>query len=218
MKKDVKPTGRYHSTLRTAQAELTKARILEAARDLFAVRGFAGTTVTAVAEAAGVAPETVYASFRHKRALLEGVVDNAIQPGAASHDDAVAEIAALGSPRDRLRDYVRFCCSVLARTSPAHHIVRGAADREAFATELRARLLAERLASQTRHLALLVGGALASGLTVEAAAERFCALTSPEVYHLLTSELGWSQDACNAWLTELAVASLLSREAIAGGA
>jgi AcrR family transcriptional regulator len=209
MDDSVKASPRYRSTLRAEQARLTRSRILEAAARLFLARGFAGTTVVAVAEAAGVAPETVYASLGGKRGLLEGVIDNAGTPGGASHDEAAERCAALPSPQARLRAYVAFCCAVLARTSPFHHLTRGAADGEAFAVELRARLLAQRLANQTRHLQMLVGDALRPELTLAQAAERFCALSSPEHYHLLTSELGWTRDAHEAWLAELAEVALL---------
>jgi len=40
--------------------------MLEAAGKLLAERGYAGTTIAAVAAEAGVAPETVYAAFRNK--------------------------------------------------------------------------------------------------------------------------------------------------------
>jgi AcrR family transcriptional regulator len=167
--------------------------------------------VTAVAEAAGVAPETVYAALGGKRGLLEGVIESAVTPGGASHDAAAEESAALPTPQARLRAYVAFCCAVLARTSPFHHVTRGAGDSEPFAVDLRARLLAERLANQTRHLQLLVGEALRPGLTLAQAAERFCALSSPELHHLLTSELGWPSDRHEAWLAELAGIELLGR-------
>ena len=45
---------------------LTERRILEAATELFIERGYVGTSLLAVAEAAGVAPRTVYVRFRSK--------------------------------------------------------------------------------------------------------------------------------------------------------
>lgn len=209
MSDPVKESPRYRSALRTEQARATKSRILDAASHLFLKRGFTGTTVTAVAQAAGVAPETVYASLGGKRGLLEGVIDNAVSPDGASHDDDANEFASLATPRARLRAYVHFCCVVLARTSPFHHLTRGASDSESFAADLRARLLAERLANQTRHLRLLVGDALRDGLSVDAAAAQFCGLSSPELYHVMTSELGWSAEAHEKWLADLAEFSLL---------
>lgn len=206
------PPRRYRSTLRAEQATLTRQRVVEAAARLFVEHGYTRTTVAAVAAAAGVAAETVYAALGGKRALLEAVIDEAIAPGGASHDAAADECATRPTPQTRLRAYVGFCCAVLARTSPFHRVIRGAADAEAFAGELRARLLAVRLTRQTRHLRLLVGDALRPGVTLDHAAERFCALTSPELHHLLTTELGWSHAAHEAWLAALAAAELLGED------
>src|SRR6266568_126596 len=51
----------YHSRARQRQAEETRQRILAATRDLFASRGYAGTTLEAVAQIAEVSPKTVSA-------------------------------------------------------------------------------------------------------------------------------------------------------------
>jgi hypothetical protein len=39
--------------------------------------------------------------------------------------------------------------------------------------------------------------------------QRYRALTSPELYHLLTVELGWSAGQHRAWLTDLLAVELL---------
>ncbi|MEH3141115.1 MAG: TetR family transcriptional regulator [Mycobacterium kyogaense] len=51
------------------------ARILSAAREAFADKGYAGTTVRAVARAAGVDPALVYHYFGSKDALLDAATD-----------------------------------------------------------------------------------------------------------------------------------------------
>lgn len=55
---------------RTEQKAATREEILEAARGLFAARGWEGTTTKAVAEVAGVAIGTVFLHFPDKAALL----------------------------------------------------------------------------------------------------------------------------------------------------
>ena len=66
---------RYHSLVRQRQAEETRRRILAAARELFESRGYALTTLEAIAEQALVSPKTVAAVFGSKRALLAEVVN-----------------------------------------------------------------------------------------------------------------------------------------------
>lgn len=209
-----RPSRRYHSEVRKEKANQTRIRVLDAAAMLFRKSGYSGTAITAVAEAAGVSAETIYASFAGKRGLLEGVIDATIVGPQSSvpleeQREAWDAIARHPTARLRLRAYVTFSCGILARTSPIHHIIRGAADGEPFAVELRSRLLKERLESNATHLRDYIGSELRAGLTLREAAERYCALTSPELQHLLTVDLRWSLRAYERWVAALAEQDLL---------
>src|SRR5690242_6540456 len=74
----VKPRRRYVSRQRQAQAQATRQQMVAAAAQLFVERGYVGTTLEAIAAAAGVAVQTVYAVFHTKRALLADVIADAI--------------------------------------------------------------------------------------------------------------------------------------------
>lgn len=210
---DVKASRRkYHSPLRADQAQRTRDRVLDAAFGLFVERGYAGTTVAAVAEKAGVSPETIYLSLGGKRGLLEGVIEAAISgpDEDGSDDDAWWTAAAeLPGPQERLAKLVEYSCAVLARTRPIHAVIRGAADKEAFAADLEHRLLQDRLASQTERIRRFVGDDLAPGLSIPEAGQRYCALASPDLYYLLTVELSWTADHHREWLTRLLETDLL---------
>ena len=69
---------KYRSPLRQAQARRTQARILEAATQAFRTHGYTGTTVAAVAEAAGVSVAAVELAFPTKPDLLKAAIDVAI--------------------------------------------------------------------------------------------------------------------------------------------
>ncbi|MBO0732387.1 MAG: TetR/AcrR family transcriptional regulator, partial [Acidimicrobiaceae bacterium] len=71
-------TRRYDSTNRQRQAAQTRRRIFQAAQELFLRDGYATTTMAAIAEQAGVAVQTVYASTKTKRDILKGIVDLAV--------------------------------------------------------------------------------------------------------------------------------------------
>ena len=58
---------------RRREPERKRARLLAAARSLFAERGYAATTTAQLAQEAGVAEGTVFHHFATKRALLEAV-------------------------------------------------------------------------------------------------------------------------------------------------
>jgi AcrR family transcriptional regulator len=203
----------YHSPLRAEQARRTRERILEAAFALFAERGYAGTTIAAVAGRAGVSHETVYGTVGGKRRLLEDVIALAIAgdvEGTAVHEDALsAEIEELRDSADRLARMVDHSCAILDRTRPIHTVIRGAADRETFAADLSSRLLHERLAVQTERIRRHLAADLRPGLSVAEAGERYCALASPDLYFTLTAELGWTPEQHRRWLGELLARELL---------
>ena len=194
----------YRSQLRADQALQTRRKVLESALELFVARGYARTTVAAVAEDAGVSPETIYVTLGGKRGLLEGVMDITGPHGSVADDDQWWQmVAQLPSASERLDKMVEYSCRILARTRPIHSIIRGAADKEAFAAALGRRLLQERLHNQTERIRHYLGEHLRPGLSVAEAGERYCALASPELYHLITVEFAWTADQHQEWLTHL---------------
>ncbi len=60
----------YSSAVREENAAQTRVRILEAAGDLFALNGYARTTIREIADWANVAVDTVYAVFGNKARVL----------------------------------------------------------------------------------------------------------------------------------------------------
>jgi AcrR family transcriptional regulator len=207
MADDVKGRRRYHSPLRVEQADGTRRRVLAAARDLFLARGYVGTTVAAVARTAGVSPDTIYAALGGKQGLLEGVLSLARSdpedPAQRDQEHLRDEVGTLADPHQRLRRLVELSCETLARTSPVHTVLRGAADGHPFAAELYARMHRIRLQFQTHNLQTYLGKSLRPGLTVKQAGERYGALLSPELYHLLTVEHRWTARRYASWVTDL---------------
>jgi AcrR family transcriptional regulator len=214
MASDVKKARRYNSPLREEQAGHTRRRALAAARDLFLSCGYAGTTVAEVAKAAGVSPDTIYVSLGGKQGLLEGVWALAVydpgDPNQREQERRVERIAGLSDPHRRLRRLVQVSCETLARTSPVHAVIRGAADGHPFAVELRARLLTSRLEIQSRRVHAVLGSALRTGISITQAAEHYSALLCPELHHLLTVERQWSGRQYESWVFNLLDHDLLS--------
>lgn len=198
---------RYNSPLRAEQANETRRRVLAAARKLFVADGYRGTTVAAVAAAAGVSPDTIYASLGGKRGLLERVVTYAREdpddPAQRVQRRRRDEIHALADHRERLRRLVGLSCETLARISPVHRVIRGAADGEPFAAGLLSDMLDRRLDIQSHNLRTYLGAGLREGLSPGDAAERYSALLSPDLYNLLTIDRGWPADRYEAWVADL---------------
>src|SRR6201993_5421858 len=68
----------YRSQLRTEQAAGTRRLVLDAATRLFVERGYARTSIDAIAEAAGVGRSTVFAAAGGKPWLLKTAHDRAV--------------------------------------------------------------------------------------------------------------------------------------------
>jgi AcrR family transcriptional regulator len=66
-------------------------RILDAARSLFAIRGFDSVTMAEVAEVAGVARATVFNHFGSKVALVEAITENVFAHWAGMLESALAD-------------------------------------------------------------------------------------------------------------------------------
>src|SRR5690348_715296 len=119
------------STARQQRALSTRAKIRDAARELFLTRGYSATTVPDIARAAGVAHQTVYFTHRSKAGVLSAIVDAEIvgdlEPVPLLQRPQVKRIAALADPVQRLQRAVGVLCDVTHRVAPLYEIARGGA-------------------------------------------------------------------------------------------
>ena len=66
------------------RAQARRDEVLDAALELFTENGFAATRVEDIAAKAGISKGTVYLYFDSKEALMEGLIDRALSPVAAT--------------------------------------------------------------------------------------------------------------------------------------
>ena len=214
MTEHVKPRRRYRSLKRAEQARATQRRVIAAAERLFRERGYATTTIAAIAAAAGVSAETVYATFGSKRDLLSRLIDMALVgddvPVPLLQRDWLVAVRQEPDQRWRLCLLAQATRTILERAGSIHAIIRSAAGSDPEMAALRLAHQEERLAAQTEFVRLVAAaGPLRDGLTVEEGGERYWILASPELHHILTTERGWSQDRYEAWLAEALTAQLV---------
>jgi AcrR family transcriptional regulator len=81
------------------EAEARDTRLLDVATSLFMERGFDGTSIDAVADAAGVSKPTVYARYRDKRDLFAAVLRGRIRKWLAPVSAAAEAQATEASPK-----------------------------------------------------------------------------------------------------------------------
>lgn len=205
---------RYDSTLRREQASQTRMRILDAAERLFRERGYAATTVEAIASAAGVATDTVYASFRSKGGILHRLLD--VRVGGDDQPVPLLEREgprAVREERDRGRQLQRFASDIggiLERARPVDDIMRGAAEADPEIRRLRARMQRTRRQNIGQFVGWLAAkGPFRGGLGPDEATDIVWTLAGPEVHGLLRRDRGWSQDRYAAWLAETLKRTLL---------
>lgn len=209
-----KPRRAYDATRRRQQAAEAQERVLEVAQRLFAERGYAETTMDAIAHAANVAVPTVYAAFQSKRGVLGRLLDRLVSgaPGAPPVLDSARAQAVLAEP-DRRRALALFAAhisEVQDRVGPMFEVMRNAARTEPDVAALYAR------AQQSRYKNLEVmvrklaeRGPLRRGLSVEDAARTAWVLASPETRQALSTHASWSPERYQAWLADTLAAALL---------
>ncbi|MGE5376709.1 MAG: TetR/AcrR family transcriptional regulator [Bacteroidota bacterium] len=208
------PTRKYDSSRRQAQARQTRLQIVEAARVLFLERGYAGTSIEAIAEKACVAPETIYATFKNKRNVLSFLFDISI-----GGDDEDIRLLDRPDPQAVLKEtdqhrlltlFARDITKILQRAAPVFEILRIAAKTEPEIAELVQSLVRERLANMNMVAKKVAeNGPLREGLTRVHAAELIWSMTSPELYLLLTRDLHWTDEQYTHWLTDTLIRLLL---------
>jgi AcrR family transcriptional regulator len=190
---------------RAEQVRATRHKVLGAARDLFLRRGYFGATIEAIAQRAGVSPQTVYNVVGGKAAVLKAVYDVALagddEPVPVGARPAFAEVAAAPDPRSCLALYTRLGRQMFERAGPLVTVVfvEGSGrdpDLRAFIDKIESERRAG-TAKLAHHMATKFG--LRPGLTEAEAADILWALTSPELVDRFTRRRGWTLDRFQQW-------------------
>ena len=203
---------RYDSTRRQQQARENRRRILAAAHALFVDKGYGSTTISEIAQAAGVAVETVYATFRNKPTLLHHAWDIAV--GGDEQDVHVLERpemrAVLGEPNISAR-FMRFATvntAIMRRTARLRLAVQAAADTDPAAAALLAEIDRARLEAMSVHAqAAVATGQMA--VPEEECRDVLFAMTDGSLWHNLVERRGWSDERYAAWLSRFWLATLV---------
>lgn len=207
------PTGRprsYRSPKRSGQGRRTRRRILAAASERFRSAGYAGTTMGAVAAAAGVSRATVELLFQTKAGLLKEAIDVAI----AGDDEPVPVLERPWASQARAAPdagtFMAVVAGVLitaAQRSDALVLVAF----EAARSDERLVPLAAQLKAQRAVTAAWIVDGLATRAPLRAGVDRAHAvdlvwlLMDPAVYTLLTSERGWTPQRFGGWFADSAL-------------
>ena len=215
-------TGRrpYRSPARDAAALMTRKRVTTGAAELFLSRGYAATSMRAIAQHAHVAEKTVYLQFETKSELLKVVVEQAIVG-----DDQAVPVAERGwfqhvlteaDPHEKLRLLAAGTAELHRRTGRYFAVARGAAEVDTDAAALWA------MGKRGHHhdMAKLADnfrehGLLPAGTDTTWATNVLYVLLGPETWHLMVAELGHDDATYQDWLQGTLIAGFLAGPVIA---
>jgi AcrR family transcriptional regulator len=206
----VKPqTGR-----RARKALATRRRILDAAEALFTRDGYTATTMTAIADHADVAVQTLYAVFGNKRALLTELIE--VRVKGDEHADALRdredwrEMERETDAQRQLALFARIATRIGDRSAAINEVLLQAAGADAeiaaiYEQQRQARYRDERRIARS----LARKGALRKGLSETHAADVIWTIANTHTYRALVEERRWRTDEYERWLENLLARELL---------
>ena len=209
----MKEVNRPRMTHRQRQALETRVRVVAAARHLFEARGFATTTIQAIADEAGVAVPTVYDAFGSKRGILEAA---RVEMLAESQiPELMAEAIDEPDPGRKLDLAARWLRQQMERSSD---VIRAFREGSRFDPEVAAdhrRILDNRSRNMERFIDS-VAPSLAPGMSAQTATDLLWTFSNEELYRELVAERGWSADRFEHWLAQILRDQLLGEHAAPG--
>jgi AcrR family transcriptional regulator len=201
------PRRAYRSTIRADAAIRTRAAILAAAHESFVDRGYAATSLRAIAQAAGVSVPTIEQTFGTKANLLKTVVDVA----RAGDDEPIPilerEPARAAQTRVDVSDFLTIVTKEIGVVSDRVSGIFAVVEQAATSDDQIARL-AQELDAQRRVVATWIvdglrrRGRLRRGLSVEQAIDTVWLLLDPTVHRRLRRDRRWPTAAFTRWLRD----------------
>jgi len=203
----------YFSEVRQRGAEVTRSRIVAAARELFSTKGYEGTTIAAVAELAGVSAPSVYGIYKSKeglvRELLRGAAFGpeylALVERVLTHPDAV----------ECLRTSARITRHVCEAERAQLGLIRGAPLLSPELREIEAegeRIRYERQEVLVRRL--FDADVAIPGIEFDRARDILWGLTGRELFRSMVLERGWAPEEYERWLAETLIRTLVRDDVV----
>ncbi|MFT4086749.1 MAG: helix-turn-helix domain-containing protein [Gordonia sp. (in: high G+C Gram-positive bacteria)] len=199
---------RYRSSLRAQQAEQTRGLIAKAAHESFVAHGWAGTSVRAIATAAGVSEATVYSTFSSKAGLALALIDGVdAQAGVREFDESLT--AAAGDPARQIAACVAFDRRLFEHGGAVIRVIRdGRRDHaELGAAYDEGRRRGDRVRREV--FASWPPSTWRTGMDLDRALDVYAAISSLDTFDVLRHERDWTPDEIEDWWRATLVEALL---------
>lgn len=201
-----------------ATRDQTRRRLVAAADALFREQGYASTTVSAIAERAGVSLPTLYLAWGSKSALFRAAADTAVADSGTplTPEEWVQVIANSlaqevghdpGAPA-YLAAVSRLFVQVAVRSAPYWQMRAEAAALEPELAAGHRQAMAQRRVTMRGVAARLPARGRRPELTDQETADTLWSIASPDVFALLTGQGSYTAAEFEAWLTRTLTAAL----------
>ena len=190
----------YNSSRRALQAAQTREEVLRAGTKLFDEKGWAGTTLAAIADEAGVSVETIYKGFGSKKRLLREAMDVAVVGDAEPIPYSQrAEFASLGEGTlaERTARGIGIVARINERSAGIWQAIVEAASADEEVSRWRIELEENRRVDTKRSVELILGREVEPTLVT-----LLWVLYSPETYRKLVVDSGMSRHEYEALLVD----------------
>jgi len=208
----VKGTRPYDASKRREQAGRSRDGAIDVAERRFLRDGYANTTISAIADDAGISVDTIYKSFGGKAGLIRAIRARALRghgPVAAERRSDNLHLRER-DPREIIRGWGALTAEIAPRAVPILLLVRDAAATDPELRTLLEELDSDRLRRMTDNARRLhEAGHLRKGLSVDRAAEVLWTYSAPELYELLVLRRAMSRDDYGRFVAEAISAAVL---------
>ena len=189
----------------TSPRNSTERAIVEAAFELFRVRGYTATTMEDLAQTAGVAVQTIYNAIGSKRAVLSRVIDFvAAGPEWPTPVPSFMQerTASATSPREVVEIIGDWFVDGHGRMADVWQIVAQAAAVDPSVAELERQRARQRFRNYHAAAAAIARLDGLDGIGESEAAAAIWTIGHPFVHHFLVVDQGWPVERYRAWLVE----------------
>jgi AcrR family transcriptional regulator len=200
----------YNAALRQELAQLTRQRIIDAARRLLVKGTYSSVTMDDIASEAGVAYQTVYSVFGTKLHLAQAMIDSGLHVEGV--DDLIAQTREVPDPEVMLRTGAQIARRINEPCADLVRFMRESGDPDLLKRhhEMEARRFSEVGFVPQR---LESSGRLRPNLSASEAHDVIWAMSSPDWYIQLVFERGWTPSRYEEWLGDALIHLLLQPKA-----
>jgi len=197
----------YNTTLRAQLAQLTRQRILDAARRLLVKGTYSTVTIDDIATEAGVAYQTVYSVFGTKLRLAQAMIESGFHIEGV--DDLIGQARDAADPEITLRVGARIARRLNEPCADLFRFMRESGDPDLLG---RNREIADRRLTEVAFVPekLARSGRLRTSLSPAEIHDLIWGLSGPDWYIQLVFDRGWTPDRYERWLGDALINLLLN--------